>query len=105
MRAAERYGTGRHRRGSAQRPWTRVRWDARERAAAEALNTIEPGWLVMYRLWARKFYAISAWPLPDWDGVEAATVVGLRARMRQAELSIDRPARTGVWEEGGSGGK
>ena len=51
----------------------------------------------MYRLWARKFYAVPAWPLPGWDGVEAATVVGLRARMRQAELAV------AVWEEVESG--
>ncbi|MEV5412683.1 hypothetical protein AB0K60_28100 [Thermopolyspora sp. NPDC052614] len=68
-------------------PWTRIRWDVRQRAEADGLDMIEPCWLVMYRVWARRFYAVPAWPLPGWPDVEAETVAGLRARMRQAETS------------------
>ncbi|MEV5411433.1 hypothetical protein AB0K60_21665 [Thermopolyspora sp. NPDC052614] len=84
---AGRHGGGRHRAGAACTPWARVRWDVRERAAAAGLDAIEPGWLVIWRLWARRFYAVPAWPLP-WAGllgVESRTVAGLQEEMRRAE--------------------
>lgn len=82
-----RHGGGRHRAGAALTPWARVRWDVRERAAAAGLDSIEPGWLVVWRLWARRFYAVPAWPLPlpGRLGVESRTVAGLQEEMRQAE--------------------
>ncbi|MEV5407968.1 hypothetical protein AB0K60_03875 [Thermopolyspora sp. NPDC052614] len=54
---------------------------------------IEPCWLVMYRVWARKFYAVPAWPMPEGLDIEADTVVGLQARMREAETSSCLPGR------------
>jgi len=64
-----------------------VRWDVRERAAAAGLDMIEPCWLVIWRVWARRFYAISAWPLPlpGRLGVESRTVAGLQEEMRRAD--------------------
>ncbi len=82
-----RRGGGRHRQGSPYVPWTRIRWDVRQQASAAALDMIEPSWLVIYRPWARSFYAVPTWPLPGEAGVEALTIVGLQARMRQAEAS------------------
>lgn len=78
---------GRHRQGAPYIPWTRTRWDVRQQADAAGLNLIEPRWLVIYRPWARSFYAVPVWPLPGEDEVEATTIVGLQARMRQAEAS------------------
>ncbi|MEV5411507.1 hypothetical protein AB0K60_22050 [Thermopolyspora sp. NPDC052614] len=69
----------------------------RQRAAAAGLDLIEPRWLVMYRVWARRFYAVPVGPLPGLPAVEAQTVVGLQARMRQAESGsrvTDEPVRT-----------
>lgn len=66
-------------------PWTRIPWDVRQRAAAAGLDLIEPHWLVIYRVWARRFYAVPVGSVPGLPEVEAQTVVGLRARMRQAE--------------------
>lgn len=82
-----RHATGRHRLGAALMPWVRIRWDIRQRAAAAGLDAIEPGWLVIYRVWARRFYAVPMWPLAGRPGIEADTVAGLRARMRQAETA------------------
>lgn len=79
-------------------PWTRIPWDVRQRAAAAGLDLIEPHWLVIYRVWARRFYAVPVGPVPGLPEIEAQTVVGLRARMRQAEsgsLVAGAPARTG----------
>jgi hypothetical protein len=89
--AAVRSGGGRHRRGAPRIAWTRIRWDVRERAAAAGLDMVEPCWLVIYRVWARSFYAVPAWPLPGSPGVEAPTIAGLRALMRQAEADARGP--------------
>ncbi|GGM82288.1 hypothetical protein GCM10010106_31130 [Thermopolyspora flexuosa] len=78
-------GRGRHRRGVPRVAWTPIRWDVREQAAAAGLDLVEPDWVIVYRVWARRFYAVPAWPLPGLAGVEAPTIAGLRALMRQAE--------------------
>lgn len=84
-------GGGRHRRGAPYLTWTRIRWDVREQAAAAGLDMVEPCRLVIYRVWARSYYAVPAWPLPGPPGVEARTIAGLRVLMRQAEADARGP--------------
>ncbi|MEV6981273.1 hypothetical protein AB0M95_08445 [Sphaerisporangium sp. NPDC051017] len=60
-------------------------WDEREKAVAAQIDQLEPGWLVMYGVWSRRFFAIAAWsgvPLM----IEARDAEDLRHQMREAEL-------------------
>jgi hypothetical protein len=97
---AGRRGGGRHRLGAQCLPWTSIRWDVRQRADAAGLDLLEPRWLVIYRPWARSFYAVPAWPLAGEAGVEAVTIAGLRERMRQAEAESFAEARGRTGTEG-----
>jgi hypothetical protein len=82
---------GRHRPGAVRPPWTSIPWDVRERAAAAGLDLVEPRWLVIYRTWARRFYAVSLTPVPGVPEVEARTVADLLERMREAESGCGVP--------------
>ncbi|GHE42031.1 hypothetical protein GCM10017673_50290 [Streptosporangium violaceochromogenes] len=79
---------GRHRAGQ---PPTAVHprvWDGPARSEAERLGRAHPGWLVLYGLGSRRFYAIAAWPAPEPVMVDAATAGDLAERMRQAEAAL-----------------
>ncbi len=82
---------GRHRDG---RPRTAVHkrlWDGPARAEADRLGLEWPGWLVLYSLGTRRFYAIAGWasePLMVADD----TAEGLEARMHDAETAFTRRA-------------
>jgi len=83
--------TGRHRPGTARPPWTRILWDVRERAAAAGLDLVEPRWLILYRVWARRFYALPLAPVPGVREVEARTIAALRELLREAEAGAGWP--------------
>src|SRR5690348_1579342 len=61
---SRRPATGRHRlRRSATVPEPpdveRKAWDEKQQARAEQLGLLEPGWLVIYGVYSRRFYAIA----------------------------------------------
>ncbi|GAA3844003.1 hypothetical protein GCM10022226_78770 [Sphaerisporangium flaviroseum] len=78
---------GRHSKGQPRttKAVPRRPWDLAQRAEADRVNALEPGWLVLYRLHDRHFEAI-----PCVEGiaspVTAPTMQALREAMRDAEL-------------------
>jgi hypothetical protein len=50
---------GRHRQGRPLIRPKRREWDSAEKARAAQLDLLEPGWLVLYGLYYRRFYAIA----------------------------------------------
>ncbi|WP_424533614.1 hypothetical protein ACOZ38_25095 [Sphaerisporangium viridialbum] len=69
---------------------TRRRYDLHEAAHAEVLQQLSPGWLIIWRPWARTF---SAWHLVDplrCRIVESADPGELRSLMVDAELELWR---------------
>ncbi|MDH2430367.1 hypothetical protein [Sphaerisporangium sp. TRM90804] len=94
-----RPAAGRHRRGTAAQPehrgpeGRRKVWDARQRARAEQLGLLEPGWLVMYGAYSRRFYAIARISEVCEPLLQAATPEELRTLMRGSELAGLAPAR------------
>ncbi|MET8141465.1 hypothetical protein ABZU32_14255 [Sphaerisporangium sp. NPDC005288] len=84
--------TGRHR---LRRPATmpeplapdggRKAWDEKQQARAGQLGLLEPGWLVMYGVYSRRFYAIARTAEVAEPLVEAATPGELCALMRDSE--------------------
>jgi hypothetical protein len=65
-----------------------VRWDAEHRAAADRLDQLEPGSMVWYGPWSRRFYAIAAWNAPSPLLLDAPTAEELRDQMRQVEPAV-----------------
>lgn len=86
---------GRHRHG---RPATRPNhreWDSAQKARAAQLDLLEPGWLVLYGPYYRRFYAIARTGAVFDPVVEATTPEELRSLMRQAE-AIHAPTTCGT---------
>ncbi|GAA1265732.1 hypothetical protein GCM10009677_17310 [Sphaerisporangium rubeum] len=83
---------GRHAEGAPVTEVRSVHWDTAKRAAAEELDRLEPGWLVLYGTWSRRFYAIALWEAPCPVLLDARTAEELRGLMRQAELAGMVPA-------------
>ncbi|MFC4898279.1 ATP-binding protein [Streptosporangium amethystogenes subsp. fukuiense] len=83
--------SGRHRRGTATTQVAPRPWDPAERAAAERLDQIEPAWTVWYGPGTRHFHAVAGRPAPTPLIVQARTVDGLRALMREAEDTTPPP--------------
>ncbi|MEV6984148.1 hypothetical protein AB0M95_23235 [Sphaerisporangium sp. NPDC051017] len=87
-----RPAAGRHRRGSATEPERREPdgrrkiWDGKQKARAEQLGLLEPGWLVIYGPYSRRFYAIARIAEVSEPLLDAATSDELRSLMRGSEL-------------------
>lgn len=79
---------GRHRAGQPRAAVHPRVWDGPARSEAEQLGQAHPGWLVLYGLGSRRFYAIAAWPAPEPVMVDAATADDLAELMRQAEAAL-----------------
>ena len=78
----------RHRRGSPPpppRPQTPA--DVHQRQQAARLDAREPGWLVLYAPWRRRFVAFAAWPTPEGLMVTASTPEELVEEMRDVEVA------------------
>ncbi|GHE27607.1 hypothetical protein GCM10017673_32270 [Streptosporangium violaceochromogenes] len=87
---------GRHRAGQAHSIVHRRVWDGPARAEAERLERSRPGWVVLYGVGSRRFYAIATWPVPQPVMVSAPTAEGLEERMGEAEIALLlRPATSG----------
>jgi hypothetical protein len=84
---------GRHTTGAPLAEFRSTRWDTAKKAAAEELDRLEPGWLVMYGPWSRRFYAIALWNAPCPVLLDAPTTEELRDQMRQAEVVAMLPAQ------------
>lgn len=84
--------SGRHAEGARVGETRSTWWDPAKRAAAEELDRLEPGWLVMYGTWSRRFYAIALWEAPCPVLLDARTAEVLRGLMRQAEVTGTVPA-------------
>ncbi|RCG22459.1 hypothetical protein DQ384_35745 [Sphaerisporangium album] len=92
---------GRHRRGPATEPERREPdgrrrvWDGTQRARAEQLGLLEPGWLVIYGPYSRRFYAIARIAEVSEPLLDAATSEELRSLMRRSEItSLVPPPRS-----------
>ncbi|GHE29559.1 hypothetical protein GCM10017673_35280 [Streptosporangium violaceochromogenes] len=83
-----RRAPGRHRDGQAPTKVHRRLWDGPARSEAERLGRVWPGWVVLYSLGNRRFYAIAAWPAPEPLIVDAGTAEELEERMRDAETAF-----------------
>ncbi|GGK97024.1 hypothetical protein Sme01_35370 [Sphaerisporangium melleum] len=83
--------TGRHRLGGrAAVPESPARgdgqvWDEKQQARAGQLGLLEPGWLVIYGVYSRRFYAIARMAEVAEPLIEATTCGELRALMRDSE--------------------
>ncbi|MEO3809451.1 hypothetical protein ABGB17_10675 [Sphaerisporangium sp. B11E5] len=104
---------GRHRRGRPtippERPGPDGRrrvWDAAQKARAEQLGLLEPGWLVTYGPYSRRFHAIARTAEVSEPIVEAATPEELRGLMRQSELTglVPAPRRPDTARRPGAAG-
>ncbi len=76
---------GRHRAGGAHIPVYPRLWDGPARAQAELLERSNPGWVVLYGVGSRHFYAVAAWPAPEPLLLRDPTSEGLAEQMREAE--------------------
>jgi hypothetical protein len=64
-----------------------VVYDPGKRAAAARLSLDYPGWLIMWGPHSRLYFAYPAFDAPPGTILTAPSSGGLRARMRQAELT------------------
>ncbi|MFF5111788.1 ATP-binding protein [Streptosporangium sp. NPDC000509] len=85
--------SGRHRRGESVDRRGPRRWDREQREVADRLDRAETGWLVMYGVGGRRFYAIAVGGEPLV--VQAGTAEELCALMREAEESEAETHRYG----------
>jgi hypothetical protein len=90
-----RPSSGRHRQGRPSTQPNHHEWDSAQRAKAAQLDLLEPGWLVLYGPYYRRFYAIARTSAVSESVVEATTPEELRALMRQAEV-IHAPTNRGT---------
>ncbi|GII85649.1 hypothetical protein Ssi03_36390 [Sphaerisporangium siamense] len=60
-------------------------WDGGQKARAAHLDLLEPGWLVLYGPYHRRFYAIARTAAVTEPLVQATTIDGLRTLMRESE--------------------
>ncbi|GII83980.1 hypothetical protein Ssi03_19700 [Sphaerisporangium siamense] len=88
-----RPSTGRHRHGLAATVPDRREWDTAQKASAAQLDLLEPGWLVLYGSYYRRFYAIACVNTVAERLVEASDPDELRALMRQAEARPHRKSQ------------
>ncbi|GAA3813409.1 hypothetical protein GCM10022226_37670 [Sphaerisporangium flaviroseum] len=88
-RAAGRRRTpaGRHRHGRPATELGRREWDTAQKARAAQLDLLEPGWLVLYGPYYRRFYAIALVSVVIEPVVEASGPEELRTLMRLAEAN------------------
>ncbi|MGW4641027.1 hypothetical protein ACWEN6_21045 [Sphaerisporangium sp. NPDC004334] len=81
--------------------------DERQKARAGQLGLLEPGWLVIYGVYSRRFSAIARTADVAEPLVEAATPEELRALMRESETTRrvprPRPPEAGAPRRGMSG--
>ncbi len=87
---------GRHRCGVPYTPVRRIRWDVRQREQAARLDAEEPGWVIVYGPWSRRFMAFAAWPVSRGLVVDARTPEELWEAMRDAEMT-DAAMSGGRW--------
>jgi hypothetical protein len=78
---------GRHRQGRPSTVPDRREWDSAHKARATQLDLLEPGWLVLYGPYYRRFYAIARTSTVAEAVVEATGIEELRSLMRQAETA------------------
>ena len=82
--------SGRHAEGAPLTNVRRTRWDTAKTAEAGLLQQTEPGWMIWYGTWSRRFYAIATWDAPSPGLLDATTPRQLRDRMRQTEHAATR---------------
>lgn len=82
---------GRHRQGRPLIQPVRRDWDSAEKARAAQLDVLEPGWLVLYGPYYRRFYAIARMRAVSEPLVEATGPEELRNLMRLAETAPPQP--------------
>ncbi|GHH63467.1 hypothetical protein GCM10017673_04370 [Streptosporangium violaceochromogenes] len=63
-------------------------WDGPARSEAAHLERSRSGWVVLYGVGTRRFYAMAARPAPEPVMVEAATAEDLAERMGEAETTL-----------------
>ncbi|WP_406318855.1 hypothetical protein OHA77_15960 [Streptosporangium sp. NBC_01639] len=59
---------------------------------ASGLEADHPGWVVLWRCWARRFWAFPCWVATDPEPVEAARPHDLLTLMEEVELRHQPPA-------------
>ncbi|MEO3811446.1 hypothetical protein ABGB17_20840 [Sphaerisporangium sp. B11E5] len=79
---------GRHRPGRRPEKVTRRRFDADAIAQAAMLDQLEPGWLVWYGPYFRRFYAVAMSGKVGPLCVTARSCEALRTQMREAEAVV-----------------
>ncbi|GGK98387.1 hypothetical protein Sme01_62120 [Sphaerisporangium melleum] len=67
-----------------------MRYDAEFHQVADTLQHDNPGWVIMWATWRRKFCAFSREPLTASLVVEATTQEKLIALLRQVEAELRR---------------
>ncbi|WP_248965300.1 hypothetical protein [Sphaerisporangium perillae] len=88
---------GRHRHGRLVSMPDRREWDIAQKARAAQLDLLEPGWLVLYGPYYRRFYAIARMNAVTEPLVEASGPEELRSLMRLAEAApADMSRETGL---------
>ncbi|WP_433371063.1 hypothetical protein [Streptosporangium sp. CA-115845] len=78
---------GRHRDDQGATPVPHYTWDHEARAEAAMLEITWPGWAVLYGTGSRLFHAIATWPTLEPLLLCDRTVEGLKAQMREAEMT------------------
>ncbi|MEV4377892.1 hypothetical protein [Streptosporangium sp. NPDC049644] len=85
---------GRHCDGLTAAPVPHYTWDHEARSEAAILEITCPGWSVLYGTGSRLFHAIATWPTPEPLLLCDRTVDGLKAQMREAEMTAITQHRT-----------
>ncbi|WP_424535098.1 hypothetical protein ACOZ38_33705 [Sphaerisporangium viridialbum] len=85
--------SGRHRYGRPATVPDRQEWDSAQKARAAQLDLLEPGWLVLYGPYYRRFYAIARMAAVTESLVEASGPEEPRTLMRLAEAAPTRTSR------------
>jgi hypothetical protein len=90
-----RASSGRHRRGRPTVAPERLGadgrgrvWDAAQRVRAEQFGLLEPGWLVIYGPYSRRFHAIARTAQVAEPLIDAPTLEELRGLMRESEFAF-----------------
>ncbi|MCG5218142.1 hypothetical protein [Streptosporangium sp. KLBMP 9127] len=61
---------------------------------ARSLQDDNPGWVIMWRLWARRFWACPCWGPDSPEPLEAKDADDLLHQIRQAETATRHPQAT-----------
>ncbi|MFI6456002.1 hypothetical protein ACIBF6_31115 [Streptosporangium amethystogenes] len=61
-------------------------------ALARDLETRHPGWVILWRHWARRYWAFPTWDANASGPIEARNVQDLLTQMNDAELQYSPPS-------------